>query len=189
MSGFFFCVLSAAFAENVAEPQGPEDIVLPYTDNADDLWEADREVLLGYAREADTVVVGQVVSTRSDWLGFGLTEIVSVYVEERIRGDAVGLVEMRSPFVASEDELPHAAIIEGYRLLVFLDASGNILDGRAVFLVEGENAWRSRREGVFMRPSVDRVWSSEMDPTTDYMMVSLQEVRFLSARERHRRRR
>ena len=52
-----------------------------------------------------------------------------------------------------------------------------VLDGAAMFLVEGGHVWRNKRASVFFRPSSDRVWEANIDPTGDYMVFSLTEVR------------
>ncbi|CAN0459887.1 unnamed protein product, partial [Ectocarpus fasciculatus] len=106
--------------------------------------------------------------------------IATVLIEERLHGEAVGLVELRVPLVAGTSQA-RPAIIEGYRLLLFLDSSDNVVEGAAIFFVEGGHAWRNRRDGIFLRPSVDRAWASEMDPLADYVALSLDEVRAISA--------
>jgi hypothetical protein len=173
-----FCLSLAAAGPLAERPQGPEDIVLPYDTSPDSaaLWEADRALLAHYAKSADTVIVGRIVATRPDWEVFGEGQIATVLIEERIIGDAVGLVEFRVPLVR-EAGSSRPALIDGYRLLLFLDSSDNVVDGAAVFFVEGGHVWRNRRDEVFLRPSIDRAWASEMDPLDDYVSLSLEEVR------------
>ena len=178
MTAFALLMTAAALA---TEPQGPEDIVLEYEAMSGDpaLWEADRDMLAHYAEAAETIIVGRVVATRPDTDLFGAGEIATVLIEERLHGDAVGLVELRVPLVEGRARA-RPSIIEGYRLLLFLDRTDNVVDGAAIFFVEGGHAWRNRREGVFLRPSVDRAWASEMDPLADYVSLSLDEVRAVS---------
>lgn len=180
---------SASAATLAVEPSGPDDIVIEYESDAStaELWDADRDMLVRYAASAETIIVGQVVATRPDADLFGVGHIATVLIEERLCGDVVGLVELRVPLVVG-DGRARPALIEGYRLLLFLDETENVVDGAAIFFVEGGHAWRNRREGVFLRPSVDRAWGNEMDPLADYISLSLDEVRAVSGEEAEVRR-
>ena len=157
-------------------PAGPEDIVLPYTNDTNEIWEADRQMLGRYVEQASLIILARVVATRPDTDAFGESEIATLFIEEQFRGDQVGLTEIRVPLVRS-DSREQSSLIEGYRLLLFLDGSNNIVEGDAVFFVEGGHVWRNRRDDVFVRPSADRTWDNEMDPSADYVSLSLDEVR------------
>ncbi|MEL6348768.1 MAG: hypothetical protein AAFV53_37030 [Myxococcota bacterium] len=139
------------------------------------LWAADRALLKRYVSRAEVIVIGQVISTRPDLAVAGEQEIATLLVEQRLRGDVVGLVEFRAPLERRGRQL-RPTIVEGYRLLLFLEPGANVLDGEAIFFIEGGHAWRNRRERVFLRPSVDRLWHSEIDPIEDYIALSLDEV-------------
>lgn len=182
-----FCIAALQTATATA-PAGPDDIVLEYerSSNSSQLWDADRALLARYAAQAETVVVGEVVAVRPDTASFGLAEIATILIEERFRGDAVGVTEFRAP-LGTDDDRKKSTIIQGYRLLLFLDRSDNVIDGEAMFFVEGGHIWRNRSADVFFRPSADRAWDSLVDPQEDYVTLSLDEVRTAASQRRKRR--
>ena len=78
-------------------------------------------------------------------------------------------------------------LIEGYRLLVFLDSNDTVIDGQGLFFLEGGFAWRNRTEDVFLRPSVDRVWTEGIDPTEDYIAFPMARLRDEATQPQRRR--
>ena len=141
---------------------------------AEALWEADRALLARYAHAAETVVVGEVVALRPEWSSGGRAEIATLLIRERLLGDSVGLVEFRVPLV---DTPAQVSLVEWHRLLVFLDRDGALVDGEALFFVEGGVARRSRYAGVLVRPDADRGWGDEADLLVDEVVLSLVEIR------------
>lgn len=186
LSLFFITALQAATA---AAPTGPDDIVIEYERStvSSQLWDADRALLARYAQEAETVVVGEVVAVRPDMASFGLAEIATILIDERFRGDVVGIAEFRVP-LGPEADRTRMGIIEGYQLLIFLDRSDSVIDGEAMFFVEGGHIWRNRSADVFFRPSADRSWDSLVDPQEDYVTLSLEEVRVAASQRQGRKR-
>lgn len=181
-------VLALLVSAHVAladEPTGPEDIVLPYEQTSDQFWEADRQMLNRYVEESSSIIVARVVATRPDSDAFGESEIATLFIEAQYRGDMVGLTEVRVPLIRS-DSREQSSLIEGYRLLLFLDGSNNIVEGDAVFFIEGGYAWRNRRSDVFVRPSADRTWDNEINPSADYVSLSLAEVQEATETRRQR---
>ena len=160
-----------------AQPESPADIILPYEESstlADLNRQADATMLDDYLHRAHTVVIGQVVAVRPAPAVEGQQEIVTLLIDERLRGDAIGLVEFNVPLTQHRSRPP---LIVGYKVLVFVDRSGSLIDGEGLFFLQAGFAWRNRTEDVFLRPSADRVWASDIDPTEDYIALSLDAIR------------
>jgi len=123
------------------------------------------------AATADHVILGEVVANqeRSGKAGFS---IVSVLVTETIRGEAAPMANFRIPMIEGSPSL-----VEGYKVLVFLQAGEAVGLGRGVFLIEAGHAWRRKDDGVFMSPRADRDWVDNVDPSADYTVYSLDQVR------------
>jgi len=172
-------MLSAALGQQApAPPAGPEDIVLPYAQAVDTeaLRAADRAQLARFASRAELVVVGNVIATRPDTQTANQAQIVTLFIEERIRGEAIGMVEFSVPLVYIEGET-RPPVIEGYRLLVFLGSANALVDDVGLYYIEAGHAWRNRRDELFLRPSADRDWVDSIDPIVDYVVIPLAEVR------------
>ncbi len=172
-------LLSALAADGLAQIDGPEDLILPYQklpERNAALREADEAMLQDYLSRSQSVVIGTVIAIRPDVTAAGNLQIASVLIEERLRGSAVGVVDFSVPLDRRDGRI-NPTLIEGYRLLVFLDASNALVAGDGLFFVEGGFAWRNRRENIFFRPSVDRVWVDEIDPTQDYITLSIEAIR------------
>ena len=175
-------------------PSSPEDIEIPYVEqDTEALLAARAEAeadLLEYAQTAKTVVIGRVLTSRLE-AGFP-DELVEMSVEESLRGEIGGIITIRVPRFASEDTedgLTPSAVVEGYRLLAFLDPSGTIVGGDALFYVEAGYAFRNRSPEVFIRPRSDRDWISEIDPSDDYVVYSVDNIQSTLDENPMRRRR
>ena len=77
-----------------------------------------------------------------------------------------------------------AAWCEG---VVFLDEQHNILEG-GVFYLEAGYGWRPKRPGLFINPRADHDWVDELDPTKDYTLWTLEDIRAAADRPRAFRR-
>lgn len=179
MASWLWLMIATALAQQAGEaPQGPDDIVLPYENAVDTaaLQAQDRAQLADLASRAKLVAVGKVIATRPDTQTANQAQIVTLFIEEKMRGEAIGMVEFSVPlvYVAGEARPP---VIEGYKLLVFLNGSSSLLDGTGLYFIEAGHAWRNRRDEVFLRPSADRDWTDSIDPLIDYTVIPLAEVR------------
>jgi hypothetical protein len=132
-----------------------------------------------YQAHAQRAVMGQILTTRVANDENGRYEVVSVLVEETYRStDAARLVEFKVE-IPLGSRVPgefRPEIVVGYKVLVFLDDSGWLMDGDAIFAVEGQHAFRKRRDTVFSRPSIDRDWVELTDPTADWLTLELNSV-------------
>ena len=146
--------------------------------------------LLDYSYTAKTVVIGRVLTSRIE-PGFP-DELVELSIEEVLRGDTAGIITIRVPRFPSDetdDGLSPSAVVEGYRLLAFLDPSGTIVGGNGLFYVEAGYAFRNRSPEVFIRPRSDRDWISEIDPSNDYVVYSIADIQASLEENPMRRRR
>jgi len=156
-----------------------DELVIPYTqNNSEELFaQSDSETLSGYSKEAHTVVIGEVLASS--------TNFVSLDVEEVLRGRVRGPIDARLVSTSS-GEVPTTA--NGYRILVFLDEDGWVIDNNAMFFVEGGYVWRNREAHTFFRPRSDRDWVDNIDPREDYTVFAIDDVRNNVENSRFRRR-
>jgi len=148
---------------------------------ADKGWAESRGRVRDQAKGAYSVIVGEVLTSRDDYGARGFSDVVSVLVTEGLRGAA-------GPGDIAEFAIPRAAAsggragerpvsVTGYTVVAFIGPEGDLVNGDAMYIVEGGFAWRNRRPTVMARPSADRDWLNTMDPSEDYFIVSLDEVR------------
>jgi hypothetical protein len=171
--------ITSLVAAALEPAEGPESLLIPYENSSEIdelLRDADDAMMADYMQRADSVLVGQIVAVRGDPSVLGQQEIATLLVKERLRGSAVGLVEFTVPLQRHAGRI-QPSLIEGYEMLIFLDNSGQLLDGEGLFFLEGGFAWRNRTNRVFLRPSIDRIWSDSIDPTEDYVTFPLAILR------------
>ena len=165
----------------IKEPQGPEDLVINYEEGDPEAADLSKAMLLDYCLKSKTVVVGRVLTSRVE-VGV-LDELVELRVEEILRGEPPPVITARVPipepdggFIDGNVE-QSARVIPGYRLLVFLDPSGTVVNGDAVFFTESGFAFRNKRADNFLRPRSDRDWIENVDPSVDYYVYTIQAVK------------
>lgn len=152
---------------------------------ADKGWAESRGRVREQAKGAYSVIIGEVLTSRDDYGARGFSDVVSVLVREGLRGAA-------RPGDIAEFAIPRAAAsggragerpvsVTGYTIVAFIGPEGDLVNGDAMYIVEGGFAWRNRRPTVMARPSADRDWLNTMDPSEDYYIVSLDEVRLAVA--------
>jgi hypothetical protein len=164
-----------------ARLSGPEDIEIPYVEQdaeAVALAKAEAEAaLIEYCSRAKTVIIGTVLTSRVE-PGFP-DELVEVLIETSLRGDSGGVITARLPRSttgSTTDGFSPPSVVEGYRLLVFLDPSGTVVDGQALFFMEAGHAFRNRRPDIFLKPRSDRDWIDNIDPSEDYIVYRLEDI-------------
>jgi len=131
--------------------------------------------IVGYSRQAQEVVIGRVLSSTLQADG---AERVVLEVDQALRGHPEGIVEFIVPPTGASDdgEIVRARVVQGYRVLVYLDPARYLVEGNSLFLVEGGYVWRNKRGSVFLKPRADRVWIDEIDPAPNYVVFSLDQV-------------
>ena len=147
-------------------------------------WADDQALLDRYHRHAKIALVGTILTTRSAPGADEGAQIVTLQVHERIRGRAAFITEFVVDAPASDPDQASPTLISGYEVLVFIDRSGFLLDGKALYALEGGWAWRNRRASTFLKPRMDRDWTTEMDPQRHYVALSMVDVRARFERRR-----
>jgi len=167
----------------LAQDTGPRMPDFSPSDPVADAIEAEMlsELIRAYAARADLIFIGEVISAshpNNDAIR-GTQAIVTV--TERIAGDAPGIIDVLVPPVGDYfDGDPHPVpmnVVPGYTMVFFADDEGTVIAHNALFLVEGGYAWRTKSEGVFLDPIRDRLWTESIDPSRDYVLVPLAELR------------
>ncbi|MEL6349811.1 MAG: hypothetical protein AAFV53_42300 [Myxococcota bacterium] len=169
-----------------AAPQGPEDVQLPYdvplddaqpdTRAAADLAQLDRSL-----RRARAVFVAEILAIRPDPDTADQAFLATVQVEEQLKGQSAGVLEVAMP-LGSGRRTGRALPIEGYRMLMFLNEADILLNSGALYLVRAEHIWRNRDDATFLDPLADREWTDGIDPSSDYIVIPMSVVREQAAR-------
>lgn len=164
-----------------APPRGDVELPPQALDPRDEAaqWESARNQLKLWSRDTDRAVVGRVVAQRSGDPQHRSHDIVVVQVEKVLRGKNIPVffeVRLRAQAFSSQPDVPTPTVVSGYRVLVMVDEAGYVVGDQAIMVVEGGYAWQARRDGIFERPSADRVWADQMNPAGDYAVFSLDEV-------------
>ncbi|MFT4977603.1 MAG: hypothetical protein ACI8S6_003510 [Myxococcota bacterium] len=173
-------MLLCAVLARAAEPVMPDFV--PSNAAAEAQEASAMSVLLDtYIERAEVIFVGEVLSASHPHNNpiHGTRAIFTV--KERISGDVSSVMDVLIPpvgdyFDADPFPVPIAAV-SGYTMLVFVDGDGNAIAHNALFLVEGGYAWRAKRADVFLDPIRDRLWTESIDPSRDYVLSPIEQVR------------
>ena len=106
----------------------------------------------------------------------GPHQIVSIMVEDALRGEAPLVMEVRVDPPSMDPARPAPKLITGYQVLAFVDGGGWLVDGDAMFALEAGWAWRNRRASTFFKPRLNHDWAVAMDPYEDYVAFNLHEI-------------
>ena len=60
-------------------------------------------------------------------------------------------------------------LIKGYKVLIFVNRYGTIIDGNAIFVVVHDHVFRHKKPDIFFNPMYDRKWIDE-NPHEDYLV-------------------
>lgn len=162
-------------------PDSPEDIELPYVQPLSEearaaQADADRAQLRRSIQRARAVFIAEVLAIRPDPATVDQSFLATVQIQESLKGGVRGVLEVALP-LGSGRRTGRAPAVKGYQLLFFLNDSDTLLNSGALYLVEADHIWRNRRDDVFLRPTADREWTDQIDPSTDYIVIPLDEVR------------
>lgn len=129
------------------------------------------------AVNAELIAIVEVISTGNIPADGGTYTAATLDVVEVLRGRATGTIDARTSIAFEGDPgMTKLGLVPGYKLIVFLDDNYTILDG-GVFYLEAGFGWRPKRSGLFINPRADHDWISEIDPTEDYTLWTLAEIR------------
>ena len=67
-------------------------------------------------------------------------------------------------------------LIRGYKVLIFVNRYGTIIDGNAIFVVVNDYVFRHKKPDIFFNPIYDRKWINE-NPHNDYLVYKLGNVK------------
>lgn len=134
-----------------------------------------------YARNSSGIFIGEVISTsyvnNNELQG---TQAIFA-IQERIRGDVPGIMDVFIPPVGNyftNDPFPTPmTAVAGDRMVVFVNQKGEAIAHNSLFLLSGGYAWRTKRAEVFLNPLRDRYWTDAIDPSRDYVLVELNQIR------------
>ena len=143
----------------------------------DDLVSFPQFDLAHMASYADLIVIVEVISTGNIAADGGTYTAATLDIIEPLRGRASGTIDVRTSIAFEGDPgMTKLGLVPGYKLIVFLDSNNTILDG-GVFYLEAGFGWRPKRSGLFINPRADHDWISEIDPSIDYTLWPLAEIR------------
>ncbi len=141
------------------------------------IWK--EETIQRYLDQTDRIVIGTIIEHRLLNANLGLDVVMEVEVEDYLlgEGDIYLTIDVPyvAPFVPGKPETVAPVVVDSYRMLIFIDRHRRVVEGNAMFVLEGEYAWRNKRPDVFLNPRYDRDWSME-SPIPDYVMFSMSEV-------------
>ena len=176
-------MIAALLGVGLALASGPKMPEFTPSDREAEALEASMmsSLLDAYIDRADTIVVAEVVSASylNNEKVRGTRAIVTV--QERIKGAPSSILDVTIPpegdyFDADPYKVPMSAV-PGYTMLLFLDDDGDLIAHNALFLVDGGFVWRAKRSSVFLKPVRDRLWTDSIDPTGDYVILPLAQIR------------
>lgn len=141
-----------------------------------------QRILKYYNQEATEVILGTLIRSRPSKDKLGFSTLVDIEVEEWLRG-TTGKEKMvsrrlpyRAPYVEGNPMTVAPIIIRGYKVLVFVNRYGTIVDGNAIFVVVHDHVFRHKKPDIFFNPIYDRKWVDE-NPHEDYLVYKLSNVR------------
>jgi hypothetical protein len=150
-------------------------------------WGALEADLTKVSAGASYVFSGEILTTREDVGGAGPVTVVAIVVDESLRGSVSSgsVVEVEIPLQGpvSGDRPALPVPVRGYDIVVFLDESGDGVEG-GLFLLEGGFAWRPNRSGVLLSPRLQQDWEEIIDPIADYDVFTLDTIRSITAKRR-----
>jgi hypothetical protein len=109
------------------------------------------------ANEADRVVVGEVLTSRTETDKQTSWTVTTVRVFETLRGASDPVVEVRLPGarLAQHDLVVHGQtqLIEGHEVLLFLRGDQVVGMGAGAFVVQDNKAWKNMHDWTYSDPS------------------------------------
>ena len=140
------------------------------------------KILKYYNEEATEVILGTLVRSRPSKDKLGFSTLVDIEVDEWLRGaeKKVTLVSRRlpyrAPYVEGNPMTVAPILIRGYKVLIFVNRYGTIIDGNAIFVVVNDHVFRHKKPDIFFNPIYDRKWINET-PHNDYLVYKLGNVK------------
>ena len=118
------------------------------------------------ADEADRVVVGEVLISRTEKDRNTSWTVTTVRVLETLRGQSDPVIEVRLPGarLPNQDLLVHGQtqLIEGHEVLLFLRGDQLVGMGAGAFVVQDDKAWKNRYEWTYADPKTSGEYAQEL---------------------------
>ena len=118
------------------------------------------------ADEADRVVVGEVLTSRTEKDRNTSWTITTVRVLETLRGESDPVIDVRLPGarLPEHDLLVHGQtqLIEGHEVLLFLRGDQLVGMGAGAFVVQDNKAWKNRYEWTYADPKTSGQLAQEL---------------------------
>ena len=107
-------------------------------------------------KQADRVILGEVLTTRTQREPTNVYTVATVRVWETLRGDNDPIVEVRLPgaMLPSHDLSVYgqAKLLPGFEVLLFLQGEQVVGMGAGAFVLLGTKAWKNKRRGLAADP-------------------------------------
>ena len=137
-------------------------------------------ILKEYQKKSAEILIGTLLGTHDSADQLGIRTLVDIDVERWIRGKGKKGIHSRqlpyrSPYVSGDPTTVSPILIKGYKVLVFLNKYGAVVDGNAIFVLVNGYAFRHRRPDIFSNPLYERKWK-EGNPHEDYLMYNMLEL-------------
>ena len=118
------------------------------------------------AKEADRVVVGEVLVNRTESDRKNTWTVSTVRVSETLRGEAKHVIEVRLPGarLQGQDLLVHGQtqLIEGHEVLLFLRGDQLVGMGAGAFVVRDDRAWKNKYDWTYADPKTSGSYMKEL---------------------------
>ena len=118
------------------------------------------------ADEADRVVVGEVLISRTEKDRNTSWTVATVRVLETLRGESDPVIDVRLPGarLPNQDLLVHGQtqLIEGHEVLLFLRGDQLVGMGAGAFVVQDNKAWKNRYEWTYADPKTSGELAQEL---------------------------
>lgn len=118
------------------------------------------------AKEADRVVVGEVLVNRTESDRKTTWTVSTIRVLETLRGDAKHVLEVRLPGarLQNHDLLVHgqAQLIEGHEVLLFLRGDQLVGMGAGAFVVQDDRAWKNKYDWTYSDPKTSGAYMNDL---------------------------
>ena len=169
-------LFSTIFAQ---EPEKSKDILLttPPTEEQSTLL---HDVLEKYLKDSTEIFIGVLQDTRPVRSQLSFDTMAYFEVVSWLKGgdneDSIEcLLPYRSPYTEGNPLSVPPVLIQGYKMLVFVNRYDAVVDGNAIFVVLEEHAFRNKNPNVFLNPRYDRIWLTG-NPHNDYFIYSLADI-------------
>ena len=153
---FFLCLIILSLM-GIADEAIPTSSLFTIEPTPEQQLQKER-ILKYYNSEATEVILGTLIRSRPSKDKLGFSTLVDIEVEEWLRG-AQGKEKQisrrlpyRAPYVEGNPMTVAPILIQGYKVLIFVNRYGTIIDGNAIFVVVHDHVFRHKKPDIFFNP-------------------------------------